>query len=363
MFKEISVRYLTRDGIYGSRNFLDRIKIAARVSNGAVNFIGAHAMEASYVRVLPPAASSYLRLPFQFAYLHKVRRLVSEENPDLVEGHYLFPYGVLAAFSRHQNIALSLWGSDVFVDCVRDSYLRTLAKRAFENARFVHGECVLIRNVAIRLGCPEEKFFVIPWGVDLESFSPQNKSDQIRSEYGISSDAPVIISDRALEPLYRIDEIVKGFAVINKELPDAKLMILNDGTEKSRLLILCKELAISDSVFFIGTVSHERLPLYLNASDVYVQMPISDSLSISLLEAMACGLPVVISRAGGNPEAVVGNGFIVNDYSELAEKVLFMFRNNNCKDLGMRSREIAEKKFDRDANVAKMETLYRRHVS
>jgi glycosyltransferase involved in cell wall biosynthesis len=222
----------------------------------------------------------------------------------------------------------------------------------------VHGECSSIRTVALRLGCPEGKFFVIPWGIDLDVFSPQSKNAQIRDRYGIKNDAPLIISNRALEPIYRINEIVRGFALVKKKLPEARLMILNDGTEKAKLLNLCKDLAIYDSVHFTGMISHEELPFFLNASDVYVQMPASDSLSSSLLEAMGCGLPVITSGVGGNPEAIRGNGFIVNNHVELAEKVLLMFQRNIVKDLGKKGRDIVEREYDRKTTVDKMEKLY-----
>jgi glycosyltransferase involved in cell wall biosynthesis len=237
-----------------------------------------------------------------------------------------------------------------------------LAMRVFEKAVFIHGPSIELKRRALKLGCPEEKFFVVPWGADLDLFKPQNRGKEIRTEYGIPSDAPLIISCRALEPLYRINEIVEGFALVKKKLPEARLMILNDGTEKAKLLSLCKDLGISDSVHFTGTVSHGKLPFFLTASDVYAQMPISDGLPVSLQEAMACGLPVITSSVGGNREAVCGNGFFANDHLELAEKVLLILNKNLGKDLGKISRQIAEKRYNRKENMAKMERLYRRFI-
>jgi glycosyltransferase involved in cell wall biosynthesis len=163
-----------------------------------------------------------------------------------------------------------------------------------------------------------------------------------------------------LEPLYRINEIVEGFAIVKKKLPKARLMILNDGSEKARLLSLCKDLGISGSVHFAGMIPHERLPFFLAASDMYVQMPSSDGLPVSLQEAMACGLPVITSNVGGNREAVCGNGFFANDHLELAEKVLLILNKNLGKDLGKISGQIAEEKYNRKDNMTKMETSYRR---
>jgi glycosyltransferase involved in cell wall biosynthesis len=137
-------------------------------------------------------------------------------------------------------------------------------------------------------------------------------------------------------------------------------MILNDGLERAKLVKLCKDLAIYDSVRFTGMISHEKLPFFLNASDVYVQIPKSDALPLSLLEAMGCGLPVITSGVGGNPEAIRGNGFIVKNHVELAEKVVLMFQRNIVKDLGKKSREMAEREYDRKTTVDKMEKLYRR---
>ena len=360
LFAETPPRYLTKKGIDNPSSFQGRVRIAARIVDGTRNLVGANTIQTSYMKTVPDTASSPLRLAFQFAYLDRVRKLVREENPDVIEGHYLFPYGVLAAFSRHQKIVACTWGSDLMVDCVHYSYYRMLAKKVFEKVYFVHGPSAALKAYSLKLGCPEDKFFVVPWGADLDLFKPQNSGNEIRTEYGIADDVPVIISCRALEPLYRINEIVEGFAIVKKKLPKARLMILNDGSEKTKLLSLCKNLGISGSVHFAGRIPHERLPFFLAASDLYVQMPTSDGLPVSLQEAMASGLPVVTSNVGGNSEAVCGNGFFATDHLELAEKVLLILRKNMAKDLGKISRHIAEEKYNRRDNMTKMETLYGR---
>jgi glycosyltransferase involved in cell wall biosynthesis len=360
LFAETPPRYLAKKGIDNPNSFQGTIRIAARIVNGTRNLVGANAIQTSYTKTVPDTASSPVRLAFQFAYLDRVRKLVREENPDMIEGHYLFPYSVLAAFSRHQKIVACTWGSDVIVDCVQYSYYRMLAKKVFEKVHFVHGPSAALKAYSLKLGCPEDKFYVVPWGADLDLFKPQNRGNEIRTEYGIADDAPVIISCRALEPLYRINEIVEGFAIVKKKLPKARLMILNDGSEKARLLSLCKDLGISGSVHFAGMIPHERLPFFLAASDMYVQMPSSDGLPVSLQEAMASGLPVITSNVGGNREAVCGNGFFANDHLELAEKVLLILNKNLGKDLGKISGQIAEEKYNRKDNMTKMETLYRR---
>jgi glycosyltransferase involved in cell wall biosynthesis len=113
-------------------------------------------------------------------------------------------------------------------------------------------------------------------------------------ESGGAGAPPAVISDRALEPLYNVDTIIRAFATVRAEVPEARLVIANDGSQRRRLESLARELGLQEAVTFAGHLSPEALRDALAAAQVYVSVPDSDSLALSTMEAMAVGaLPVV----------------------------------------------------------------------
>ena len=115
----------------------------------------------------------------------------------------------------------------------------------------------------------------------------------VNMESGASA-RPVVISDRALEPLYNVDTMIRAFAQVRAEIHDARLVIANDGSQRRRLESLARELHLEDAVSFAGRLEPEALRDALAEAQVYVSVPDSDSLALSTMEAMAVGaLPVV----------------------------------------------------------------------
>jgi glycosyltransferase involved in cell wall biosynthesis len=109
-----------------------------------------------------------------------------------------------------------------------------------------------------------------------------------------ASAPPVVISDRALEPLYNVDTVIRAFAAVHAEMPAARLVVANDGSQRRRLESLARDLHLQDAVTFVGRLEPEALRDALAAAQVYVSVPDSDSLALSTMEAMAVGaLPVV----------------------------------------------------------------------
>ena len=105
---------------------------------------------------------------------------------------------------------------------------------------------------------------------------------------------PTLISDRALEPLYNVDVVLRAFARLRERLPAARLIVANDGSQRRRLEALAGDLGLGGSVDFRGHLAPSDLAAALAGAHVYVSVPGSDSLALSNLEAMAAGaFPVV----------------------------------------------------------------------
>ncbi|WP_373071431.1 glycosyltransferase family 4 protein [Gemmatimonas sp.] len=138
---------------------------------------------------------------------------------------------------------------------------------------------------------------------------------------------PRFLSNRNLEPLYNVACTVRAFALVQRKFPDASLVIAGDGRERVALELLVSELQLSN-VTFMGRVPPNGMGAHYEQADIYFNSPNIDNMPLSILEAFACGLPVVSSNAGGIPFLVTSgtNGVLVerNDHEAMAAAALHL---------------------------------------
>jgi glycosyltransferase involved in cell wall biosynthesis len=149
----------------------------------------------------------------------------------------------------------------------------------------------------------DDQIVTFPWGIDLEHFNPHSSALSLRQDLGWTEN-PILISTRTWEPLYCIDGLIHAFGMIRERHPAVRLILLGDGSQGPLIRGLISELNLDDYIHAPGRVGYELLSEYFCLSDIYVSSALSDGTSISLLEAMACGLPVVVAESYGNIEWV-----------------------------------------------------------
>lgn len=160
---------------------------------------------------------------------------------------------------------------------------------------------------------------LVPWGVDLDELSEASVAADL-APFGIEPSERVVLSLRAHEELYRVADIIEAFAVIET---DARLVIGNTGSLTAHLQDQARRLGVDAT--FIPAVAEDRVPALLRRSSAYVTASRVDGSSVTLLQAMACGVPVVASANAGNADWVAdGNtGFMfpVGDAAALARAI------------------------------------------
>jgi glycosyltransferase involved in cell wall biosynthesis len=141
---------------------------------------------------------------------------------------------------------------------------------------------------------------------------------------------PKFLANRNFEIHYGVDRVLRAFALIQRQLPDATLTVAGDGSQRQALLALARELNLQNTNF-IGQVEPGAIADVYDAADIYLNGSEIDNQPLSILEAFSCGLPVVTTGAGGIPDIVVNrtNGMLVpcGDYSQMAERALELLRN------------------------------------
>jgi glycosyltransferase involved in cell wall biosynthesis len=136
---------------------------------------------------------------------------------------------------------------------------------------------------------------------------------------------PMFLSNRNLETHYGVDHLLRAFALIQKQMPEAQLIVAGDGSQRSDLETLALDLELRNTKF-VGRVEHGGIVEQYQSADIYLNGSEIDNQPLSILEAFACGLPVVTTNAGGIPDMVTDGetGFVVSrgDHEAIASRAL-----------------------------------------
>lgn len=152
-------------------------------------------------------------------------------------------------------------------------------------------------------------------GVDTDRFYPGCGGAEVRKRLGIPADAPVVVCTARMVKRKGQDSLVKAWPAVLAEIPDAVLLLVGDGPNRSRVERMARRRGLIDSVIFTGSVPWEEVPAHTDAGDVFA-MPCrtrlfgleAEAFGIVFLEAQACGLPAIIGASGGAPESPVAGG-------------------------------------------------------
>ena len=143
---------------------------------------------------------------------------------------------------------------------------------------------------------------------------------------------PTLLSNRNLEPLYNVECVLYAFALVQRQAPEARLIVVGDGCERAGLQALSVKLGL-EHVEFFGKVPPKDMPAFYDRADIFINASDIDNMPVSHLEAFACGLPVVTTDAGGIPYIVTHErtGLMVacGDYNALARACLQLLEDGD----------------------------------
>jgi glycosyltransferase involved in cell wall biosynthesis len=274
--------------------------------------------------------------PLHYAVaLAKVKRILRRIAPDLLHTHFLTGYGYWGAFSGFHPFILTVWGDDVYVTPFETRLKGALARTVLRRADLITGDSRDILSHVVAMGADPAVCHVVQWGVDLEHFRPE-AGKGVRRALGIPEEAPVVISIRSFtQAYYNIDVIVRSIPRVLAEEPETRFIIAGNEGDDSELRALARSLGLDDRVRFVGRIPHADLPGYLAISDVFLTVPSVDATPVSLLEAMACGAPVVVSDLESALEWVTAgeNGLVVQpaEQGELEDAILTLIRDPDMR--------------------------------
>ena len=251
--------------------------------------------------VIPKIGMTVAPALLYLTLLRSFKQLIRQGKTfDVIDAHYFYPDGVAASWlGKRFGIPVTITARGTDINLIPKFNLpRRLIKRAAEDASGVITVCQALRRLLlVGLGVAAERINVLRNGVDLERFRPLNRA-QAREKFGITR--PAIASVGLLVERKGHHHVIESL----KELDDVDLLIVGDGPDRTKLEALARELGVSERVRFIGPLPQDALPELYNAVDVLVLASSREGWANVLLEAMACGTPVVASAVWGTPEVV-----------------------------------------------------------
>jgi teichuronic acid biosynthesis glycosyltransferase TuaC len=218
---------------------------------------------------------------------------------DLLDAHYFYPDGVAAVqIGQYFNkpVVITARGTDINLIPKFDRPRRKILWAA-ENSDGAITVCNALKEEMVRLGVDGKRITPLRNGVDLTLFQPVDRAQE-RAKLGMSGFT--LLSVGLLDPRKAHDLIISALPGI----PDVRLLIAGSGPERNNLQALAEQLGVAERVRFLGSLAQKELRSYYGAADVLVLASSREGWANVLLEAMACGTPVVASNVWGTPEVV-----------------------------------------------------------
>jgi len=317
--------------------------------------------------VVAPSYPLFVSPPYTLALATKMADVAAHAGLDLLHVHYALPHAISAILARdmshatgvHLKVVTTLHGTDITIVGQDRSYL-PITRFGIEQSDAVTAVSRYLRDVTAREFSVRREVEVIPNFVDSELYRPDRASPYARSLFPSGECVVVHISN--FRPVKRIPDVLAVFDRIRREVP-ARLVLIGDGPDRSLAERLAESGGFQDRTTFLGNVA--SIETILPVGKIFLLPSDSESFGLAALEAMACGVPVIGTAAGGLPEVVENgrDGYLrpVGDVAGMAEAALSLLRDpEKWADFSRNARRHAVEAFPTGAVVAKYRELYER---
>ncbi|EHJ45966.1 glycosyl transferase group 1 (plasmid) [Solidesulfovibrio carbinoliphilus subsp. oakridgensis] len=293
-----------------------------------------------------------------------LRRLLAEHGVDAVQAGPLQGPGQLVAASGFHPFVLLSMGSDILTEAWRDARSQESAAATLRAADGLVCDCRAVAAAARRLAdIPGDRTVVLPYGVE-EAFLEPGRDAALRRELGFGDGSFLVLACRSFEPVYDVPTVVAAFGLAAARDPRLCLALAGDGSEAGAVRRAVERCGAGHRIVLPGRLSQAALRRFYRGSDCYLTGSRSDGSSVSLLEAMAAGLPVVASDIPGNREWVAagrtGRLFPVGDPAAAARALLAVAAMDGRARtaMGEQGRRTVRRRAVWNDNVERLHTFY-----
>ena len=296
----------------------------------------------------------------------RIGNLIRAYDPDILHATFLQTAGLVSAMTGFHPFVLSPMGSDVLVYARRNWLMRMIARQVGLRADAIFSDSETVGNdLRGLLKSSPDRVKVVPWGIDMNSFHKDSTArNAARKELGWEENK-IVIMTRNFHRVYGVSRFLEALPRVFKSEPSARALLVGGGPLEGELRGLARGLGIEGRVRFLGVVSNAEMPKYLNAADAYVSSSLSDGTSTSLLEAMACGLPVVLTDLPSNREWIKDGvtGLLVpgGNITALTAAILRMLNDATLRhDSSVANSSVVRARANLEDSLSAIEAIYTR---
>ncbi|ARK30337.1 N-acetyl-alpha-D-glucosaminyl L-malate synthase BshA [Halalkalibacter krulwichiae] len=301
--------------------------------------------------------------PYDLTLASKIAEVAKRQKLDLIHVHYAVPHAICAILAKQilngdLKIITTLHGTDITV-LGYDPSMKDLIKFGIEQSDLVTAVSDdLVKQTRALIATNKEIQTVYNF-IDENVYKKLNV-DELKKHYKIEEDEKVVIHISNFRPVKRIPDIIKSFALIAEKVK-AKLLLIGNGPELAIARQLVNDFKIKDRVLFLGNQKH--IAELLSMSNLMLLLSEKESFGLVALEAMACGVPVIGTNAGGIPEVIVDGqtGYLcdIGDVNCVADKaVSLLLDQSSYEAFSLRAMEHVQSVFHSETVVSEYERLY-----
>ncbi|MCK4257000.1 glycosyltransferase family 4 protein [candidate division WOR-3 bacterium] len=293
-----------------------------------------------------------------FTALLRIKKFIKNGKYDIVHTHTSKAGMVGRLAAKIDGVPVIIhtvhgWNFNDFMNPIKKNFY-VLCERIAE--KFTD-KIIVVTKEDIKKGFKEgirnkEKYEVIRSGIDLEQFFPRECNTVLKTELGLKKEDKVIGTVTRICPQKNIEDFIKIADIVSNKVPNSKFLIVGDGKERNRIEAKIKKLQLEDRVFITGVRSD--IPEILSIFDVFVSTSLWEGLPRTIVEAIACGVPVIAYAVDGVREIIKNrkNGFLMppKDVMRTSERVIQIL---NRPEIGEYMRNEARKSID-EFSVNKM---------
>ncbi len=308
--------------------------------------------------------------PYELALSSKLVDMVKLYKIEVLHVHYAIPHAYAGYMAKQMlkdegidiPMVTTLHGTDITL-VGNHPFYKPAVTFSINKSDFVTSVSQSLKDDTLKLFNIKNEIQVIPNFIELDKIKKEDKSPCQRSVMA-NDEERIITHISNFRKVKRIPDIIAIFNKIQKKSP-AKLMMVGEGPEKEKAEQLCRELGIQDKVIFFG--NSNEIDTILCQTDLFLLPSKTESFGLVALEAMACGVPVISSNAGGLPE-VNKDGFSgylseVGDVDGMANNALKILKNQTDLDQFKKNALITAQQFDIKKILPLYEDLYQRAIA
>lgn len=285
-----------------------------------------------------------------------LKRVINKIKPDLIHAGPIQTCAFLVTLSGYRPLLSMSWGYDLIEDAHKSKWMEWVTRYTLQHSTYFASDSNVTRDKAIKYGMNPDRTVVFPWGVDLQHFHPRQSVNHHEQHV-------TLFCNRSWEPMYGLDVLARAFVKVAHQNQNVGLILLGSGSQGNMIRSILQNGGVLDRVTFGGKVSQKDLPEWYRDADLYISPSHVDGSSVSLMEALACGLPCLVSDIPGNREWIDEgkNGWLFRDGNadDLAEKILTVIsKKEKLSEIGRAGRRSAEMRADWRKNAELLMKTY-----